>query len=121
MMNRTTLKVALRFLKAAKARRSAWEDACRSWAREGFAPAYCEHGTYLWTDYDPICGYCEDSWTVYDEALWHAKHWEQEHRKLIELLRNAMEVGASHTVTSAIRDDINAHFNKGMGQKEIRL
>ena len=116
MMNRITLKVALRYLKAAKARRTAWEDECREWAREGFSPAYCEHGTYLWTDYDPICGYCEDGYTVYDEALWHAKRWEQEHHKLTELLLNAIDVGASRTVTSAIQDDINARFNKEMGQ-----
>ena len=116
MMNRSTLKVALRYLKAAKARRSAWEDECRAWAREGFAPAYCEHGTYLWTDYDPICGYCESGWTVYDEALWHAKRWEQEQRSLTDLLIKAIDIGASRTVTGAIRDEIHAHFNKGMGQ-----
>ena len=116
MMNRITLQVALRFLKAAKARRSAWEDACRAWAREGFAPAYCEHGTYLWTDYDPICGYCEDGWTVYDEALWHAKRWEQEQQNLFDLLIKAVDMGASRTVVTAIQEDIYAHINEGLGQ-----
>ena len=27
---------------------------------DGFRARYCYHGTNLWTDYDPICGYCED-------------------------------------------------------------
>lgn len=29
-------------------------------AEEGFRIHYCFHGTNLWTDYDPICGPCED-------------------------------------------------------------
>ncbi len=28
------------------------------------APHHCEHGTNLWTDYDNICGPCEDGWSM---------------------------------------------------------
>lgn len=30
-------------------------------AKEGYRPHHCFHGTNLWTDYDNICGPCEDS------------------------------------------------------------
>lgn len=37
-----------------------YAEACREAYDEGFAPHYCIHGTDLWTDYDNICGGCED-------------------------------------------------------------
>lgn len=37
-----------------------YEEAQRDAAKEGFRPHYCIHGTNLWTDYDNICGGCED-------------------------------------------------------------
>lgn len=35
-------------------------EAQREAAQSGFRPHYCIHGTNLWTDYDNICGGCED-------------------------------------------------------------
>lgn len=29
-------------------------------AEEGFRPSRCFHGTYQWTEYDPMCWGCED-------------------------------------------------------------
>jgi hypothetical protein len=52
---------------------------CESDRREGHRPHYCEHGTNQWTDYDNICGPCENSWTMSDGvqrreyAIWLAK------------------------------------------------
>lgn len=40
-------------------RREAYERECEEYARDGYRPQHCIHGTYLWTDYDPICGGCE--------------------------------------------------------------
>lgn len=33
---------------------------CHSLAEDGYRPETCFHGTYLWTDYDNICGPCEE-------------------------------------------------------------
>ncbi len=31
-----------------------------NWRAQGYRAHYCEHGTNLWVEYDPICGPCED-------------------------------------------------------------
>lgn len=38
----------------------AYRAACREDYRAGYSPSHCIHGTYLHTDYDPMCGACED-------------------------------------------------------------
>jgi len=40
-------------------RREQYRAECKAWAKQGFRPQYCIHGTNLWVEYDPICGYCE--------------------------------------------------------------
>lgn len=42
------------------AQQRAFEEAQAEAAKDGFRPHYCIHGTNLWTDYDNICGGCED-------------------------------------------------------------
>lgn len=37
-----------------------YDKACEDWASQGYRPQHCFHGVNLWTDYDPICGWCED-------------------------------------------------------------
>lgn len=34
--------------------------------RRGFRPRHCEHGAYLRVDHDPICGGCEDGYSMGD-------------------------------------------------------
>lgn len=41
---------------------------------EGYRPPHCFHGTNLWTDYDNICGPCEDG--LYDPR-WHSTDSEE--------------------------------------------
>lgn len=41
-------------------------ESCESYRRDGYRPRTCEHGTSLWTDYDNICGPCEDGITMRD-------------------------------------------------------
>lgn len=43
-----------------------YRESCEKWAREGYRPHYCEHGTNQWTDWDNICGPCEDGLTMAD-------------------------------------------------------
>jgi hypothetical protein len=40
---------------------------------KGYTFPYCEHGSSRWTDYDNICGPCEDGYSVYQLAIWSAQ------------------------------------------------
>lgn len=46
-----------------------YELDCADYAKDGYRPARCFHGTNLWTDYDPICGPCEDGYGWFDRNL----------------------------------------------------
>jgi hypothetical protein len=65
-------------------------EACEQDRREGFRPHYCEHGTNCWTDYDNICGPCEDGITMRDgvqrreRALAEAKRRDVQAKKIIQ-------------------------------------
>ena len=51
----------LRTFKARAARIQAeYEAECEAWRRDGFSPAFCIHGVYLWGDYDCQCWGCEE-------------------------------------------------------------
>lgn len=45
-----------------------YREDCEQDRAEGHRPHYCIHGTNQWTDYDNICGGCEDGLTVWDMA-----------------------------------------------------
>lgn len=55
---------------AARLSRRYWDDyqeyleKVESDRRKGFRAEHCEHGTYQWVDWDPICGPCEDGWSM---------------------------------------------------------
>lgn len=60
------MSVAKRHLDAYRAQFAAHEVEKReAWAR-GEMLHYCVHGTNLWTDYDPMCGPCEDGYGYWD-------------------------------------------------------
>lgn len=40
---------------------------------KGYSYPYCPHGSSMWTDYDNICGPCEDGYSVYQLAIWTAQ------------------------------------------------
>jgi hypothetical protein len=53
--------------------RKDWElyDAdCAEYAKEGYRPRTCFHGTNLWTDFDPMCGPCEDGYGWFDPMMY---------------------------------------------------
>jgi hypothetical protein len=69
--DKATLKLALKILKRIRGQWDAYEQECAEYLKEGFRPHYCFHGTNLWTDYDNICGWCEEygnSWS-YELAM----------------------------------------------------
>lgn len=67
--NRTLARRALYYIGRLKARRIEYAAECDYWHSQGYTPHYCIHGANLWVDYDCVCGPCEDSLTVYQEAL----------------------------------------------------
>lgn len=64
MPDKATLKMA------AKLARRYWVDyqeyleEVESDYRKGYRAQYCEHGMNQWVDWDPICGPCEDGWSM---------------------------------------------------------
>jgi hypothetical protein len=70
-----------------------YEEDCAVDRREGHRPHYCIHGTNQWTDYDNICGGCEDSLTVWDMAERAA--WAR-HARYLHVLDQLSTVSRSH-------------------------
>jgi len=66
---RFLIQRALKHLRRLQARQAAYDEECREWARQGYRAHYCIHGTNQWTDYDNICGPCEDGLTIRELAL----------------------------------------------------
>jgi hypothetical protein len=59
-------------------------DMCADYAREGYRAPHCEHGMNLWTDYDPICGPCEDGMTMRDGVERRTYALDQAKRRMEE-------------------------------------
>lgn len=95
-MDKKTGKLALKILRELKARDAEYRAEREEWYRsgdgrrpnyrinpetgrsvnyggKGYGFPYCPHGSSLWTDYDNICGRCEDGYSVYQLALWEAQ------------------------------------------------
>lgn len=65
-MDKQTAKLAVILLNSYRNRFAEYEEECNEYAKQGYRPHYCIHGTDQWTDYDNICGGCEDG-----ENYWH--------------------------------------------------
>jgi hypothetical protein len=71
--------LALKFVQKYRDMHAEYERDCESDRDNGYRAHYCEHGTNQWTDYDNICGPCEDGRTLaygswkYERALSEAK------------------------------------------------
>lgn len=74
-------------------------ESCEQDRREGHRPHYCEHGTNMWTDYDNICGPCEDGLSMRDGltrreyALDQSKRRWAECRKIAEAVATLTDLG----------------------------
>jgi hypothetical protein len=66
---RTLFTIALREVTAEV---KAYDDEVEDWYLNDQFPA-CIHGTSLWTDYDNICGGCEESYTIIQLAQGRAR------------------------------------------------
>jgi hypothetical protein len=78
----------------------AYEETCNQYAKEGYRPHYCFHGTNLWTDYDPMCGPCEDGYGYFEPndyrsiALREAKQAYAAQSERIDALIKLQTMGA---------------------------
>ena len=65
------------------------DDRRYNYGGKGWAYPYCPHGTSQWTDYDNICGRCEDGHSVYQLAIWAAQEKAAEIKERIDWLTSA--------------------------------
>lgn len=70
-----------------------------SYRADGYRAHYCEHGTNMWTDYDNICGPCEDGLSMRDGltrreyALDSAKRRDAECKKIVKAASDLRDCG----------------------------
>lgn len=112
-MDAMTRKVALAELRKLKAREAEFQAERDEWYRSGDGrspkwyqgpdddrpynyggkgysfPAACVHGSSAWTDYDNICGPCEDGYSIYQLAIWSAQGKVSEYNKRVDWLLSA--------------------------------
>jgi hypothetical protein len=104
------LKLALKILNRS---RKAWEsylEDCEQDRRNGHRPHYCFHGMSQWTDYDNICGSCEEdgnywSYETYARiALDLASVAVETQGKRIQMLIDLMRDRAPITITEELSE-----------------
>lgn len=99
-ISRPVLALALVIFKSYAAQWAAYESDCESYAKDGYRPHYCFHGVSLWTDYDPMCGPCEDGYGWFDPNAYRRlaldeairAHAKQDER--VDMLVKLMQMGA---------------------------
>ena len=100
-LSKTELKIALRALRDIQADRRRWEESCEEDSRNGYRAHYCEHGMNMWTDYDPICGPCEEGWTgpLFDRhrAIERAREYSREFTVILDTYRNLARIHLGET------------------------
>lgn len=88
-VKRKIMKLALELLQLERAKYAAHEEEVRNWyrsgdGRNGYRFPVCIHGSSLITDYDNICGGCEDGYTYFE--------YERDAREAIDRARRAVKV-----------------------------
>lgn len=95
MLSKSVLSLAARIDRSLERSYNEYLEACEADRADGYRPHYCEHGTSQWTDYDNICGPCEDGVSMGDPlvrrefAIAEAKHKES---AMLELLKAGTKV-----------------------------
>lgn len=89
-LSKAVLKLAAAIARDMERDYNDYLESCESYRRDGYRPRTCEHGTSLWTDYDNICGPCEDGISMGDGmtrrefALDAAKRRDQRCRDIVK-------------------------------------
>jgi hypothetical protein len=66
MLSPDVARLAMKLSAAYSARYDEYLADCESDRANGYRAHYCEHGTDQWTDYDNICGGCEEGYSFSD-------------------------------------------------------
>lgn len=80
-------------------------DECEQDRKNGHRAHYCEHGANMWTDWDNICGYCEESITMGDGVMRRAEALRIAHESVadwhaaVEALRTLERTGVIQRYT----------------------
>ena len=99
MATKAVLNLALQIERKLSANYAEFLDECESFRADGFIPHYCEHGSNNWTDYDNICGYCEEGISMRDgvqrrrEALNRAQTMWDEFAQGLDALQKLSALG----------------------------
>lgn len=64
------LKLAVKIFESYRKQWAAYDAECAEYAEQGYRPYACFHGTQLWSDYDVICGACENGYGWFDPMLY---------------------------------------------------
>lgn len=94
------LKLALVIFRTYESQWAAYSEECDQAAKEGYRPHHCFHGMNLWTDYDPMCGPCEDGYGYFDPnmyrelALGEANRAFAAQNERIDMLVKLLQMGA---------------------------
>lgn len=97
--SRAVLSLAAKISRSLEQGYAEYLEACDSYRADGYRAHYCEHGTNLWTDYDNICGPCEDGRTMSDGvqrreyALHYAKRRDEKCKAIIRAANELRDLG----------------------------
>ena len=92
------LHMAVAYMRRLTERRRMYEEECERDARNGHRAHYCIHGTNQWTDYDNICGPCEESLTDQELALAGAYTDMREYMKRLRMFQDFNQVAHTNDV-----------------------
>lgn len=81
------LGIALHIFKDFEREWAQYESDCDLSYRHGYRPSRCFHGTNLWTDYDPMCGPCEDGLGWFDREAYRKISLDMARRDLDEFYK----------------------------------
>lgn len=103
-----------------------WEYAAYAYEMSlaGFAPEYCPHGAYLWSDYDPICGACEEPASITERATALARQWLAEYdgmmADLVSVLRmESYDPAASRSLSASIASRLVDFTDRHKSTREL--
>lgn len=85
-MPKQVARLALAIYRQLTADYQAYADMCEEDHAAGLAARSCEHGTSRWTDYDNICGPCEDGWSMRGRLA----RWQEAKRQATSRYADAM-------------------------------
>jgi hypothetical protein len=103
--SKQVLELALIIFKRYAMAWAMYDAECAEYAKDGFRPSHCFHGTNMWTDYDPMCGPCEDGYSWFNRNAYRALALAEAHRahdkqaKRIQMLIELRSEGAPISIT----------------------